>query len=158
MVWVLHSPGVWLLSGRWLGAGQHSIKTCAYGYRWIFKKFLLYFSYHLPLFYPPSHCNDHTMSPFSFLLNPSTPYNPPSNSCPPALHLWACLCFVYSLCSLDSTYEWNHWISLNVWDGLMKILANLYFSTYEENLNLQIHYECIQNIYHTHGTYFNLRH
>ena len=49
-----------------------------------------------------------TISTFSFLVNPSTPY-PPYPSCHPALHLWVCpILLVSSVCSLYSTYKWNH--------------------------------------------------
>ena len=57
-----------------------------------------------------------SMSPFSFLFNPSTPLPPSSpTDWRPALHLWVCPYFLCSVCSLDSTYEWSHRVFVFLW-------------------------------------------
>ena len=75
-------------------------------WNWLVFHFLLYFfHYHLtPLDPAPS---NHIMSPFSFLLSPSTPQLPPSLSCHPALHPWVCLCLA---CYFSLFIRFHIWV------------------------------------------------
>ena len=80
---------------------------------------MLYFM-SLWLFY-----NSHMVLP-----NPFTFFNPPTKPAPfcqlsvCSLYLWVCFYFVCLLCSLDSTYKWNHMIFVFIWLILFSIIPS----------------------------------
>ena len=59
----------------------------------------------------------HEFFPFSLLLNPSTPYTQPHPTAVSLLSIYesVSLLLVSSVCSLDSTYEWNHMVFVFLW-------------------------------------------
>ena len=70
----------------------------------------------------------HVMSPFPFLLHPSTPSPSPRPLAVILLSIYESvpISLVSSVCSLDSTYEWNHM----VFSSLCLISLSIMFTTF----------------------------
>ena len=72
---------------------------------------------------------------FSFLPNFSNPLwlspipHPTTCRCLPALCLWVSIFLLSSLCSLDSTYEWNHMVFI-IFDWLISLSIMLSRTTH----------------------------
>ena len=87
----------------------------------IFKKFYcIFFHYHLVPLYPPEITTLLSMSwvLFPFCSIPSTPNHP--HPAPTSCHLLSIyesvfVLLVSSVCSLDSTYKWNHMVFVFLW-------------------------------------------
>ena len=80
--------------------------------------FIAFFPLSFSPLMPPPHNNHHivamSMSPFSFLLNPSTSYAP-HLTYHPALYESVPIFLISSVCLLDSTYERNYMVFVFLW-------------------------------------------
>ena len=90
--------------------------------------FIVFFHYHLVPLCP--HPNNHH-TPWVLFRFCSIP--PPPATSHHLLSIWVHLCFAcYSVCSLDSTYEWNHTEFVLLWFTSLSIMFSMSIHTVEK--------------------------